>query len=207
MKRILVADDHSIVRKGLRVLCETQFGFTDVDEADNCSSLMKTLKRKSYSHLILDIVLSDGLTLEILPNIRSLYPDLAILVFTMQPLSIYRSALHHHGVRQYISKAAPEAETIRLLQDFLYDRAPGISPGAAGPTSGEGAKMAFDDFTPRETEVLHYMLMGIGSVEIGNRLNMKSNTVSTFKRRIFEKSNTKNIMELKEFISLYRKDT
>ena len=201
MKRILVADDHSIVRKGLRVLCESQFGFTDVDEADNCNGLMKALKKKPYSHLILDIVLSDGLTLEILPNIRSLYPELAILVFTMQPLGIYRSALHHHGIKQYISKAAPEAETIRLLQDFLYDRVT-VNPV---PDGLEG-KPAFDNFTPREIEVLHYMLMGIGSVEIGNRLNMKSNTVSTFKRRIFEKSNTRNIMELKEFISLYRHD-
>jgi two-component system, NarL family, invasion response regulator UvrY len=198
MKRILVADDHSIVRKGLRLTCETQFGLVDVDEADSCGSLMKALKKKQYSHLILDLVLSDGLTMEILPNIRGLFPNLSILIFTMQPLGIYKAALARHGVKHLISKIAPEAETIRLLQDFLYGRESSSPSGASTPNA------IFNRFTPREIEVLHYMVQGIGSVEIGRRLNMKSNTVSTFKRRIFDKSNTTNIIDLKEFISLYK---
>ena len=64
-------------------------------------------------------------------------------------------------------------------------------------------KMAFDRLTPRETEVLHYLLMGMGSAEIGNILNMKQNTISTFKRRILEKSNTKNVFELKELAAIH----
>jgi DNA-binding NarL/FixJ family response regulator len=194
MSRLLIADDHSIVRKGIIVLCKTQFGLSEVEEASDCSQVMSALKRNKCTHLILDLVLSDGVTLEIMPNIRRLYPDLKILIFTMQPYEIYAAVLERYGVMEFIPKDAPEKETIRMLRNFLF----GIEARQGGGRLGEDNPFA--GFTPREMEVLHYMLMGIGSVEIGNRLNMKSNTVSTFKRRIFEKSNTKNVIELKDLI-------
>lgn len=198
MTKILLADDHGVVRKGLKVLC-AQFGFTDVDEAENCAGLMKILRKKTYSHLILDLIFPDGTTLEILPNILRLYPDMNILVFSMQSPDIYRGVLEGYGIRHFITKSAPEKLTIQLLRDFLYNK------NSIIPVSLEKiVRNPFDSFARREMEVLHYMLMGVGSVEIGNRLNMKPNTVSTLKKRIYEKSNTNNIIELKELVSLYR---
>jgi two-component system invasion response regulator UvrY len=198
MIRLLIADDHSIVRKGMIVLCETQFGLSAFEEASDCSQVMSALKRNKCSHLILDLVLSDGMTLEILPNIRRLYPELKILIFTMQPYEVYSAVLERYGIRDFISKDAPERETIRTVRNFLYGL--GYRQPAGNPDENP-----FASFTPREIEVLHYVLMGIGSVEIGNRLNMKSNTVSTFKRRIFEKSNTKNVIELKDLVSVFNR--
>lgn len=195
----MICDDHFMVRKGLVAVCQTQFGLTSIDEASSCSELMEVLKRKSFTHVILDLVLSDGVTMEILPNIRCLYPELNILVFSMQPSGLYRAGLARYGITQYISKSAPERQTIRQLQDFLYN-----SPVAVLKPPKPTEKTAFDKLTPRETEVLHYLLIGLGSAEIGHILNMKQNTISTFKRRILEKSNTKNVFELKELAAIHK---
>ena len=195
MKQVLIVDDHVMVRKGLMVICQTQFGIKDIDEASSCNGLMVALKKKDYTHAIIDLVLTDGTTLEIIPNIRRLYPDLKILVFSMQAFGMYRATLEKYGIRSFISKGAPEKETIRQLQDFLYN-------DNDTPRSHSAVKTALDKFTPREIEVMHYLLQGKGSNEIATTLNMKQNTVSTFKKRIFEKSNTKTVIELKEWIEL-----
>jgi DNA-binding NarL/FixJ family response regulator len=205
MKELLIADDHHVVRKGLIVICQSAFGLGQVDEAANCSEIMMALKRKQYTHAIFDLVLSDGMTLEILPNVRRLYPDLAILIFSMQPFGMYRAGLERYGVTTYISKAAPERETMRGLQDFFYNTA-GVKPGIQGdPMDGilPGDSL-FDRFTPREKVVLHYLLLGLGSNEIADMLGMKQNTISTFKKRILEKSDTRNVLELKELVSIHK---
>ncbi|MEX0636892.1 MAG: response regulator, partial [Ferruginibacter sp.] len=86
---ILIADDHSMIRKGLKLLLQIQLGYQQITEVGSCSGLMNELVKKKYSHLILDIILSDGNSLEIIPNIRRVYPDLKILIFSMQPSEVY----------------------------------------------------------------------------------------------------------------------
>jgi DNA-binding NarL/FixJ family response regulator len=122
--QILLADDHSMIRKGTKLLLQLHFGLTDVSEVVSCDELTKELSRKKYTHLILDIILSDGSTLEILPNIRKLYPELRVMVFSMQPAEVYGKALRQYGIDHYLPKSTPEEETIRLLQRFLQNEQP-----------------------------------------------------------------------------------
>ena len=103
-----------MIRKGLKLLLQLHLGFTDVHEVASCNELMKELVKKKYSHLVLDIIFSDGSTLEIVPNIRKLYPDLRIMVFSMQPAEVYGEALKQYGIYHYLSKTTPEEDTIRL---------------------------------------------------------------------------------------------
>jgi len=200
MQKILLADDHSIVRKGLIFHCRTEFGFSDVDETADCAGLMKALKRKDYTHLILDLVLSDGMTLEILPNIRAIYPELQILIFSMQSQEMYGPALQKYGIKHYISKDAPEKETIIKLKAFL-DNAKESQPASQDPSH----ESIFDNLSPRETEVLHYALLGMNNLAIADQLNMRPSTVSTFKNRVFKKTNTTNIFQLQELAAIYKK--
>ena len=88
MESIIIADDHALVRKGLKLLLTGSLGCKDVTEAESCSALLNELKQRPYSHLILDLVLSDGISLEIIPAIRKLYPALKIMIFSMQPKEI-----------------------------------------------------------------------------------------------------------------------
>jgi two-component system invasion response regulator UvrY len=196
--QILLADDHSMIRKGLKLLLQLHLAFTEVSEVISCSDLMKELGRKKYSHLVLDIILSDGSTLEILPNIRSLYPELRIMVFSMQPAEVYGKALRQYGIEHYLPKTTPEEETIRLLRRFLHnEQTPRESTGVRYPNN------PFSALAPRELEILHYVLKGMGTKEISETLNVKMNTVSTVKNRIFEKTLTTNLKELIELATLY----
>lgn len=196
--QILLADDHSMIRKGLKLLLQLHMGYHGVRELVSCHELMKELMKKKYTHLILDIILTDGNTLEVLPNIRRLYPELSILVFSMQPTEVYGEALKQYGIYYYLSKTSPEEDTIRLLRQFLQNEQPSrSSPGVSYPNN------PFSALAPRELEILHYILKGIGTKEIAETLNIKMNTVSTLKARIYEKTRTVNLKELIELAALY----
>ncbi len=195
---ILIADDHSMIRKGLKLYLQLNLGYQDIQEAATCNELMKELVKKKYTHLVLDIILSDGNTLEVIPNIRRVYPDLNIMVFSMQPSEVYGEALKQYGIKYYLSKSVGEEEIIQLLRQFLQNE----DPIARHPI------IAFQDnpfstLAPRELEILHYVLKGIGTKDIAETLNLKMNTISTIKNRIFEKTNAGNIKELMELATLY----
>jgi DNA-binding NarL/FixJ family response regulator len=195
---ILIADDHSMIRKGLKLYMQLNLGYTDITEAGNCNELMKELVKKRYTHLLLDIILSDGSTLEVIPNIRRVYPTLSILVFSMQPAEVYGEALKQYGIQYYLSKSAGEEEMLRVIQRFLHNETP--------PEKHNGGLVHENPFTalaPRELEILHYVLKGIGTKEIAEQLNLKMNTVSTIKTRIYDKTHAGNIKELMELATLY----
>lgn len=204
-QKILLVDDHSIVRKGLRFHCQ-EFGFTDVDEAIDCTELMAALRQaaqrqKEYTHLVLDLELSDELSLEILPNIRALYPNLNILIFSMKPYELYEPALQTCGITGFISKDAPEGESIRLLKAF-FDNA-SVMAAVRSPQ-----QIAYEDnhvLTPRETEVLHHLLRGERDYIIREKLNIAKSTMGTLKQRIYEKTGTSSLFGLQEWAKLYLK--
>lgn len=195
--KILIADDHSMIRKGLKLNIRLTIGYNDIEEVATCNDLMKELVKKKFTHLILDIILSDGSTLEVIPNIRRVYPDLQILVFSMQPAEIYGEALKQYGINYYLSKSVGEEEMILVLQKFLQNEIP------VKRNDIHHQDNPFKTLAPRELEILHYVLKGIGTKEIGETLNLKMNTVSTIKNRIYEKTNAGNIKELMELATLY----
>ena len=195
--KILIADDHSMIRKGLKLNIQLSLHYKDIEEVATCNDLMKELIKKKYTHLILDIILSDGSTLEVIPNIRRVYPDLNILVFSMQPAEIYGEALRQYGINYYLSKSVGDEEIIAVLQKFLHNEAP------VRKNHIHHADNPFSSLAPRELEILHYLLKGSGTKEIAETLNLKMNTVSTMKTRIYEKTNASNIKELMELATLY----
>ena len=195
---VLIADDHSMIRKGLKLFMQLNLGYADIQEASTCNELMKELVKKKYTHLILDIILSDGSTLEVIPNIRRVYPDLHILVFSMQPAEIYGEALKQYGIQFYLSKSVGEEEMLQVLQRFMHNDVP-LRRDKGLHVQGN----PFSSLAPRELEILHYMLKGIGTKDIADTLNVKMNTVSTIKARIYEKTNAGNIKELMELATLY----
>jgi two-component system, NarL family, invasion response regulator UvrY len=195
---ILITDDHSMIRKGLKLYLQLNLGHTDIAEAGSCHELMKELIKKKYTHLVLDIILSDGSTLEVIPNIRRVYPDLNIMVFSMQPAEVYGEALKQYGIRYYLSKTAGEEEIVQTLKHFTQNEEPSRSLKEIRHQDNP-----FRALAPRELEILHYVLKGIGTKDIAETLNVKMNTVSTIKTRIYEKTNAGNIKELIELATLY----
>lgn len=196
---VLIADDHSMIRKGIKLILQTDLGVADVSEATSCVELMSELLKKDYTHLILDIILSDGTSLEVIPNIKKIYPDLHIMIFSMLSRAVYGEALKQYQIHHYLEKTSTEAETITFLSNFIQNdhilpSSKNIPDSPANP---------FVTLSARELEVLHYLLKGHGTKEISSVLNLRMNTVSTLKTRIFEKTETRNLKDLMQLATLY----
>lgn len=195
--KIMLCDDHSMIRRGMKLYLQFDLGFRDITETASCNELMNALNRKKYTHLILDIILPDGSTLEVIPVIRKLYPEVHTMVFSMQPPEVYGEALKQYGIKYYLSKTAGEEEILNMLKQFLNNKQP-------APDTGEtGRQNPFVTLSPRELEILHYLLKGIGTKEISELLNITMSTVSTLKNRILEKTHSKNMKDLFQLATLY----
>ena len=199
MDQLLLADDHAMIRSSLKLMCTTLSEFTQVHEVGSCNELLKELSRREYSHLILDLVLSDGTALDVLPDITCQYRNLKIMVFSMQPKEIYAEVLKQYGVFHYLSKDAQVSDTIMVLKQFLHNElsipADSMIQHPANP---------FSKLSRRELEVLTYWLKGEGNKEITRTLEVKPSTISTYKLRILEKTRTSNLKELADLAVAYK---
>ena len=194
-RKILIADDHQMIRMGLRFYFQ-RLEYLDIQEASRCSEIMNKLSQNSFTHCVLDLNLPDGTALEILPNIKRLYPDLKVSVYSMQPAETYRNALRRYGVAYYVSKSTFENETMELFRKFLNDEPSPFD-------DQEDSDSPFAKLTTREMEVLHYLLQGKSVVQVADILNLSRTTVATHKGNILEKTNTANFVELCELADLY----
>lgn len=187
-----------MIRKGIKLLLQTHLGITEVHEVATGSGVMQELREREYSHVILDIILSDCTCLEIIPNIQQLYPELKIMVFSMLNGAVYGEALKQYKIFYYLEKTTTEEDTISFLDEFINHYKP-----VPNTSSGQTFINPFNQLSPRELEVLHYMLNGYGTKDISSTLNLRMTTVSTLKNRIFDKTMTSNLKELMQLASLY----
>lgn len=195
---IIIADDHSMIRKGMKLLLRSQLNCKNVTEVSSCNGLMVELKNRVCTHLILDMIFSDGTALEIVPVIRKLYPDLKIMIFSMQLGEVYADAFRQYNVHYYLNKSQDEDRSLLYIRRFLNNES---VPQADSHDLAQ--KNPFTSLAPRELEILHYLLNGHHTNNIANTLNLSTSTISTVKKRIFEKTDTENITQLLELALLY----
>ena len=194
---ILLADDHPMMTRSLKGLFKTDFGYRDVESATTCAAVLKSLHKRKFTHLVIDIGLADGSALEILPVIKSLHPDLKILVHSAKPPEIYERVLQNMGVDHYLSKEENEMESIRRFRLFLGDDEPSRPKTLTNDSP-------FASLTDRQLQVMHYFLDGKPGAEIARTLNIKRSTVSTLKSQLLERTGTTNLIELAALAELYR---
>jgi DNA-binding NarL/FixJ family response regulator len=168
--------------------------------------VLQELKKDHFTHLILDLQLMDDTAMTVLPEIRQNYPDLAILVFTMNPEELYARRLLDMGVRGFLSKLSPEEEVIRALQLFFTDRvyiSDALQERIKGQESKTKSNNPLELLSERETDVLNYLLQGERVSAIAQRMNLKVSTVATFKARIFDKTGVENLLDLQRVARLH----
>ncbi len=205
--KLLIADDHVIIRRGLKFLLDTHFSNFEIFETETCKGILEMVKTNEISHLILDMQLQDGNVMEILSNLRSHLPDVFILIYTMSPEEIFAKPVLRLGANGFLKKQSPESEVLIALELFL-DGKNYVSPELQMLRNAD-LKMKSADSNPfkqlsdRELEVLNYLLKGLSIKEIGLQLNVKSNTVTTFKARLFDKLGVSNIIDLQNMANLY----
>ena len=207
METILIADDHEIIRRGVRMIIESlpqQYQFI---EAATCAEVLKTLSTRPVHYSILDMFLADGNLFSAMNEINAYSEQIKMLVYSMNAEKIYAGRLMQKGIRGFVSKQAPMEElesAIRcLLKGEIY-----LSSAAKENLFRNGKAVSSDNpihsLSDRELEVVEYVAVGMGAKEIANKMNLDITTVSTYRRRAFEKLNVQNMIELKDKFLLYK---
>jgi DNA-binding NarL/FixJ family response regulator len=177
---VLVAEDHSIVKMGLTAILN-RLNVQKVGDVSTCTDLMIELGTNDYTHLILDIILPDGNTLEYIETITEKYPHVSILIHSMQPVEVYGKISNKFKIHSYLHKGASESEINYHLELFIKGQPLTLKKKV------EDVGNPFSTLAVRELEILHYLLNGYRTKEIANSLGLKMNTVSTIKSNIFDK--------------------
>jgi DNA-binding NarL/FixJ family response regulator len=144
------------------------------------------------------MIFSDCTAIELVPVIKELYPGVKIMLFTMQLDEVYAEAFKKYNVNYYLNKSTNEEETVVYFRRFLNNE-----PVLAQSTNIAPKTNPFSNLAPKELEILHYLLNGHKTNSIATSLNLSSSTVSTVKKRIFEKTDTFNLAQLLELALLY----
>lgn len=207
MNRILLVDDHSVVRAGVSYLIKNQFGDSVViDEAKDGDTATNLLKKNPYNLVILDVNIPGTDTINLISYFLTIYPSLNILIFTMNQEEWYGKRFLQMGAKGFLNKESPEEEIQRAIMTVM-NGARYISPRLAQILSAEALDKKkdnpFDELSNREFEVVHRLIKGDSVTVIAEALNLHSSTIGTHKAHIFEKLGIQNIIQLAELAKLY----
>lgn len=184
--RVVLADDHSVVRHGLRQLLEANGGFAVVAEAADVPSTVEEVRDRQPDVLILDLNMPGGSSLDAIPQLREEAPDTQIVILTMQSEPAYARRALGAGVLGYVLKDAADEELVEAVrrasvgQSYLHPRL-GAKVAAEAPSGPP------DTLSERELQVLRLVALGYTNGEIADRLYLSVRTVETHRAHIQQK--------------------
>jgi DNA-binding NarL/FixJ family response regulator len=203
VKTILLADDHVIIRRGLKALIDNNMEPLKWVETDNVTEIIKILNEQIITHMVLDMQLLNSNIMDILQQVLSNYRHIPVLIYTMSPEEIYAPRLLKMGVSGFLSKQSDELEVVSAMHLFL-NGSTYFSSRVKSLTSEKPFKRVnpMMQLSERELSVLGYLLQGISVKDISLKLEIKATTTATYKARIFDKLNVNNLIELKNLVDL-----
>ena len=209
MLKILIADDHAVVRGGLRQFLANVPDCSIAGEAGNGKEALKMVAGEHWDLLLLDIGLPDVNGLEVLKRVKREKPKLPVLIFSMYSEDDYALPALEAGAAGYLPKdSAPEEilEAIRRAGRGERYLSPHLAEKlVAGSVSG-GARQLHDSLSAREAEVMRLLSRGTALTVIAQSLHLSPKTVSTYRTRILEKLQLQNNAELTRYVIEHKLD-
>jgi len=205
--RIIVADDHGIVRMGLIQTIKGLLPAAAVSEVEDYKSLYKAILKEEFDLAIMDVNMPNGSVQEAIDYIKMHQPNLRILIFSSQDEELYAIRYLKMGAGGYLSKQSSSSVIETALRAMLNTGryASDIVKEAMflGSLTGTTKDSPFESLSDRELQIANKIAEGLPLKEISNQLNLHSSTISTYKNRLFEKLNIKSVPELVEILRLY----
>jgi two-component system, NarL family, response regulator NreC len=193
--RIVLADDHEVVRAGLRMLLDNEPGFEVVAEASDADGARRYARGHHANVLVLDLNMPGGSSLEAIPAIRKESPDTQVVVLTMQKEPAFAREALSAGALGYVLKEAAHAELVEAVR-----RAAGgesyLNPRLGARIASEPPPGPPDDLSSREVDVLRLIALGHTNTEIGEQLYLSVRTVETHRSHIQQKLRLSSRAEL-----------
>lgn len=207
METILIADDHEIIRRGIRMIVEAlpkQYHFI---ETASCAAVIKALSSQKIHYSILDMTLSDGNVFSDTELLTAYGKSTDILVYSMNAENVYAKRLLQKGVKGFVCKKDGIEDLEKAIHSLLNGEtylSPMLKKDLFGPSKADKIENPINALSDRELAVVEYTTSGMGAKEIAHKMNLDITTISTYRRRAFKKLNVQNMYELKDKFMLYK---
>jgi two-component system invasion response regulator UvrY len=206
MKNILIADDHSLIRSGLRMVLDGMAVNTDISEAWDAKTVMAKLKEKPFDLVLLDIQMPATDSVVLMHWIQSFYPDTKILIVSQNPENTYGKRYLQLGANGFINKTASDDEMIKAITKVLNGTtyvSEELSQSIVSTVKNGTSANPFDQLSQREFQVVICLAKGYTLNEVCEMLQVQYSTAHTHKRRAFEKLNIEDNKDLAQLAGAY----
>lgn len=202
MTRVLIADDHSVVRAGIRQFLEAEPAITEIGEAATGSATLDQLRAKGWDLLLLDINMPDRSGLDILRQVRATHPDTRVLVLSGFPERQYAVNVLRAGAHGFLSKDSAAEDLVKAVKIVLSGRryvSASLAELLVSDLDVDAQQPLHAKLSEREFQTLCKLAVGRSVSDIAAELCISVKTVSTYRSRILEKMNFKTNADLTSY--------
>jgi two-component system, NarL family, invasion response regulator UvrY len=199
MIKILIVDDHAILRRGLRDILTHELEGVICAEAGNAQEVVAQVQRQPWDLVILDITMPGRSGLDLLADLKQLRPQLPVLILSMHPEDQYAKRILKAGAAGYMNKEIAPKELVKAIRKVLAGGryvSEALAEKLASDLSAGAANQYHETLSQREFEVLRMIASGKTISRIAEELHLGVTTVSTYRVRILEKLGMENNSEL-----------
>jgi two-component system invasion response regulator UvrY len=188
--RILIADDHAILRRGLKEILARELKEVLCGEAENAQQVLAQIQNQEWDLVILDITMPGRSGLEVIRDLKAVRPKLPVLVLSMHPEDQYGKRVLRAGASGYMKKESAPEELIKAIHKVLTGGryvSPALAEKLALELSEEAERAPHERLSDRELEVLRMIAAGKTVSQLAEELHLSVTTVSTYRARLLEK--------------------
>ena len=202
MLRILIADDHTVVRKGLKQILLDEFPGAEIEEVADGGELIKKVMAAKWDVVVSDLSMPGRSGLEALQQIKISHPDLPVLILSIHPEEQYAIRALKSGAAGYLSKDTAPDELVKAVQKVLLGKkyiSQAIAEKLANSFSQDNNLLPHENLSDREFDVMKLLANGRSVSEIAETLSLSVTTVSTYRTRVMTKMNLRSNSDLTKY--------
>ena len=202
MIRILIADDHAVVRKGLKQIIVDEFPSATIIEVSDVESLIMQVIKENWDVIICDISMPGRSGVDALEQIKQIKSEIPVLMMSMHHEDQYALRVLKAGASGYLNKSSVHEELIKAIHTVRIGRkyiTPSIAEKLAGALNAPTGKQLHETLSNREFEILKMIASGKSISDIAAQLSLSATTVSTYRSRILEKMSMKSNADITRY--------
>lgn len=188
--KIIIADDHLVVRRGLAGLIRSSISSVEIEEAENGETFINKVLESKFDLAILDLTMPGTSGLEALEQVKLKVPDLPVLVFSSQPEKQYALKALKAGAAGYLSKDSDTDEIVKAIKTLSLGKkyiTPFIADQLIQSLDRDQNSLPHEELSTREFEVMKFIGKGKSVSEIAEQMTLSITTVSTYRGRLLDK--------------------
>src|SRR5882724_5768350 len=200
--KILLTDDHAVVRQGLKLILADHFKRAQFGEARNATEALNRVTKEDWDVMVLDVTMPGRSGLEVLKDVKRLRPRLPVLVLSMHPEDQFAVRMLKTGAAGYLTKESAGDELVGAVNKVVAGGryvSPALAERLASYLTIDVQKAPHERLSDREFLVLRMLASGKSVSQIGRELSLSVKTISTYRARVLEKMDMKNSAELTHY--------